>query len=330
MDTRELEIINLAISKYRRIANFLKITHNRTLLKTIATDHSILRHSCEFGMWYYNDGQTYKHLKSFQDIDKPYSALFANYYELLELLSSKISILKKVMPFYKGLKSAKKEDVGAKLKMVSDNCLDLLMRLEIFEKELLEIHAKVKEAGVIVNQGSQTKIFKSATTKMDTLVNSISNGIKNETTPSLEKENISYLLDTALKEKVVLNSKFNIPLDIIEGISQPKKQLLNVPIIKLTNDEKTAPINKYLLSKLDPLTSSVEVQIEMTQEIHNEDIEHGEVKKSIAHKPVKQFEESENNSVDSKSLSELKQVSLEDCSEDSKSLLDFIRQTRSL
>ncbi len=95
--------------------------------------------ACQFGQWYYGEGQALSHLPTYQAIEGPHDTLHAIYARIVETLFGQQptpGLLARLFGRGKrddALRQAKAEDLMEKLMAVSET---LLVSLDLLEKEI--------------------------------------------------------------------------------------------------------------------------------------------------------------------------------------------------
>lgn len=181
MEHKELLIIKNAITKYERLNSYLKMASKGIAIRNIINDLSIIKYNCEFGLWYFNEGQEYSNLNSFQNIQEPYENMFKNYYELIAILSKKFTNFGIKIPFYSS--TQRKEAVGNKLKIVQENCEILIKHFKELQLDIVNIDRQIREVNTYMNKKktiNQLNQFKSPKTNLELVeVEDVSSKINN-------------------------------------------------------------------------------------------------------------------------------------------------------
>ncbi|CAK8721217.1 Chemoreceptor zinc-binding domain-containing protein [Candidatus Electrothrix aarhusensis] len=93
---------------------------------------------CEFGKWYYGDGQKLKSLPGFKEIEEPHDKLHETYMEIFTLLygeeSKKPSFFSKLMGSAQKAAAEKWEAARAKSLILKDHSSEVIDRLEHLQR----------------------------------------------------------------------------------------------------------------------------------------------------------------------------------------------------
>ncbi|RWX51375.1 Chemoreceptor zinc-binding domain-containing protein [Candidatus Electrothrix marina] len=93
---------------------------------------------CEFGKWYYGDGQRLKSIPGFKEIEKPHDNLHQTYAEIFTLLygeeSQKPSFFSKLIGRAQKAAAEKQEAAKVKSLVLKDRSTEVIDRLEQLEK----------------------------------------------------------------------------------------------------------------------------------------------------------------------------------------------------
>jgi hypothetical protein len=93
---------------------------------------------CEFGKWYYGDGQRLKSIPGFKEIEKPHDNLHQTYAEIFTLLygeeSKKSSFFSKLIGRAQKAAAEKQEAAKVKSLVLKDRSTEVVDRLEQLEK----------------------------------------------------------------------------------------------------------------------------------------------------------------------------------------------------
>ncbi|WP_339137814.1 MAG: CZB domain-containing protein [Candidatus Electrothrix sp. GW3-4] len=93
---------------------------------------------CEFGKWYYGDGQQLKNITGFKEIEKAHDKLHETYMEIFALLygdkSKKPSFFSKLIGTAQKAAAEKREAARAKSLILKDHSTEVIDRMEHLQK----------------------------------------------------------------------------------------------------------------------------------------------------------------------------------------------------
>jgi lysine/ornithine N-monooxygenase len=101
---------------------------------------------CEFGKWYYGDGQRLKNLPGFKDIETPHDKLHETYMEIFTLLygeeSKKPSFFSRIMGKAQKAAAEKREAAKEKSLLLKDHSTEVIDQLEHVQRVINAIGEK--------------------------------------------------------------------------------------------------------------------------------------------------------------------------------------------
>jgi hypothetical protein len=123
-----------AVSHKKWVGNALALIEGVPLEKDKVPVNST---ECEFGIWYYSDGQNLKDIPGFKEIEKPHNKLHRTYMEIFGILygeESKPSFFSKLIGRSHKVAEEKRDAAMDKYQVLEDNSNVIVNQLDQLEK----------------------------------------------------------------------------------------------------------------------------------------------------------------------------------------------------
>ncbi len=131
---------------------------------------------CGFGKWYYGDGRRLQGFSVFNKVEAVHNALHKTYSDIYKLLSEEVSGMNKLFGQGKKFKKSNQHQAGMLLPQLHAQYDDIILFLDILEKDYLAMKGKPKSKKVI--EELQTKSFRDVSKMMDDLEKDVDSWLK--------------------------------------------------------------------------------------------------------------------------------------------------------
>ncbi len=136
----------------------------------------IVATDCAFGRWLYGEGSRLQGFSVFNKIEPVHNALHKTYMDIFKLLSEEVSGMNKLFGQGKKLKKDNKYKAELLLPRLQSAYNDIIMFLDILEKDYLALKAQPKDK--VPMEELQTKSFRDVAKMMDELEKDVDDWLK--------------------------------------------------------------------------------------------------------------------------------------------------------